>query len=185
VVLKSGQDIFIDSKPENCMVIINGKSMGTTPLNTTIPFGQNVVKLKTEGFEDFIEKIDVNDKNKNFLFELKSNDLAINEEAFQVAKRNKNIFLGTTVLAVSSAVYFYISAQNNYDKYLDATTDATDLHNKVRMQNTIWKVSAGVGIASAALSYMFYNKQKKAKKKLKLTMDYLPDGALIGARINF
>lgn len=185
VVLNSGQDVFIDSKPENCLVIINGKSMGTTPLNTSLPFGQNVVKLKKDDFEDYIEKINVNDENRNFLFEMKSKGFAFNENAFQVAKRNKNIFLGTTVLAVSSSVYFYISAQNNYDKYIDATTEATDLHNKVKMQNTIWKVSAGVGIASTALSYMFYNKQKKAKRKLELTMAYLSDGALVGAKINF
>ena len=178
-------EITINSSPSGANLTLNGKSEGTTPQTLTTNFGKNTIHLTKSAYNDLQETFTVTEKQNTYSFTLVSDQKAMAQMDFKKYKKRKNWWLAGTIVSAAAGGYFYYSAEKHYDEYKTATTDATDLFNKVEMEDTIWPVALGVSGVCAIMTIINGSKQGKAKKRMSVAAVPLEGGGMLCVRVKF
>lgn len=101
-------------------------------------------------------------------------------------KQSKKIWLGTTIGLGTFGTVSYLLSKSYYNQYQSATTDASNLYNKVELQNKIYPIAFGLAGLSALEVVLKSRKINKADKaKTSLNFFPLEYGGGIGLTYNF
>jgi hypothetical protein len=84
---------------------------------------------------------------------------------YQKYKKSKNIWLAFAITSAAAGTYSYLQSEKYYDQYQTSTTDAADLHQKVKLYDQITPVAFGVAGFCALEFVIKAGKQSKAKKQ--------------------
>ena len=176
--LSNFKEITISSNPSGASLILNGKNEGNTPKTLTTSFGENKVKLSKNGYINFEENFKVTEQKSNYTFTMVSDKKAMAQLDFKKYKRRKNLWLGGTIASAAVGGYFLYSADNHYKEYETATDNASDLHNQIKTEDTIWPIAFGVSGVCAVITIINASKQGKAKRKINISMLPLQAGGM-------
>lgn len=101
-------------------------------------------------------------------------------------KKGKNVWLTGALISGAAGVFSYIQANKYYDQYQTATTDAANLHQKVKLYDQITPVAFGVA-GFCALEFILKAGKQAKEKKQSLTFAPVPvkNGAGIGLAYTF
>jgi|GEM_PF-3522472 len=69
--------------------------------------------------------------------------------------RKKYLWFGGAVVSGAAGLYFRYSADRHYEEYKTATHDATELHQLIELEDTLYPIAFGIGVACflPAVSY--------------------------------
>ena len=182
--LKNFSEARITSSPSSASLVLNGKSEGSTPKNLTLPFGQNNIKLTKVGYNNFEETFTVTEQKSDYSFTMVSDVKALAEVDFTKYKKRKTWWLAGTIVSAGVGGYYYYAANKHYDEYQNASDDATDLHNQVKTEDTIWPIAFGVSGVCAVITLINGVKQGKAKKRMNISAIPLEKGGMLCLKIN-
>lgn len=172
--------ISISGNPEGANVSVNRKNVGKTPVNNTlIPLGNNSIKIKKSGYEDYYEKVRIEKGEPiklNYFMIPKTRIRTFTKSIFfpgngqryaeYRAKGNIISLLQiTTVAGIVGTTVMKMNAQDEYDDAKDiyynstkqdefsrAFKDMEDKYDKITSAQTLQMISAG-----AALTVYLYN----------------------------
>ncbi|MCD4665089.1 MAG: PEGA domain-containing protein, partial [Bacteroidales bacterium] len=177
--LSNFKEITISSKPSSAKLVLNGKNEGTTPKTITTSFGENRIKLTAQGYNDLETTFNVTEQKDKYSFTLTSDKKAMAQLDFNKYKRRKNLWLGGTIVSAGIGAYYLYSADNHYKEYETATENATDLHNQIKTEDTIWPIAFGVSGFCAVMTIINGTKQGKAKKQIGISVVPLEGGGML------
>ncbi len=101
-------------------------------------------------------------------------------------KKSKSIWLISTLVGITVGSYSYLQAEDYYKQYQTATTDAADLHQKVKLYDQITPVAFGIAGLCALEFILKAGKQSKAKKQsISFYPQPIKNGAGIGLAYTF
>jgi hypothetical protein len=183
--LASGKQVTIESTPGGASLIINGKPEGATPARLTLPFGNSNLKLTREGYVDYTGVISVTEAQDVYRFTLMADATAIAMKQQKKYNSRKNFFLITAGVSAATSAAFYFSADKQYDNYLTAANDATEVRQKVETYDLIWQSAAVVAAGSATLAIIYGAKNRQAKKKINLSAIPVEGGGVLSLRVKF
>jgi len=103
----------------------------------------------------------------------------------QKYKKRRNIWLVSTIGTAGLGLYSHIKANNLYDEYLDATTNASDLHQKIETYDKIKPIAFTAAGICLVEFFIQNSKYKKAKQKVKIYPSYSQNGGAISLRYKF
>lgn len=76
--LDMGKEISIYTLPKGAEIFINGEKIGVSPLKANIGFGQNVIAIKKDNFEEISQTIEIEDDTELLNFDLSPKKYAVN-----------------------------------------------------------------------------------------------------------
>ncbi|MCD4730380.1 MAG: PEGA domain-containing protein, partial [Bacteroidales bacterium] len=182
--LSNFKEITISSNPSGATLILNGKSEGNTPKTLTTSFGDNSLKLSKNGYNNFEQDFNVIEQKSKYEFTMTSDRNAMAQLEFKKYKRRKNLWLSGTLLSAAVGGYFLYSAEKHYDEYKSATDNATDLHDQIKTEDTIWPIAFGVSGVCAIMTIVNASKQSKAKKRISISAIPLNEGGILSLNIS-
>lgn len=157
-----GADIFIDNN------LMGQKTPATIPLI----IGDYSVKLLKDGYLPYTKSIFINE-NENTQIDA---HMEIDPTILIMKHKKKKVFwLTSTIVSAGIGCFSFLTANNLYEDYQNATTDADNIRKKIQ---TYDKISpAAFGIASICLTEFIIHasKQGKAKRKLSLYSSFTED----------
>jgi hypothetical protein len=183
--LASGKQVTIESTPGGASLFINGKPEGTTTARLTLPFGNSNLKLTREGYVDFTGVMNVTEAQDVYRFNLIADATALAMKQQKKYNSRKNFFLITTGVSAATSAVFYFGANKQYDNYLTAANDATEIRQKVETYDLIWQSAAVVAAGSATLAIIYGAKNRQAKKKINLSAIPVEGGGVLSLRVKF
>jgi hypothetical protein len=183
--LASGKQLTIESTPGGASLSINGKPEGTTPSRLTLPFGNSNLRLTREGYVDYTGVISVTEAQDVYRFTLMADATAIAMKQQKKYNSRKNFFLITAGVSAATSAAFYFSADKQYEKYLTAVNNVSEVRQKVETYDLIWQSTAMVAAGSATLAIIYGVKNRQTKKKINLSAIPVDGGGVLSMRINF
>lgn len=182
--LTNFREVVIQSNPTGAKLELNGVAGGSTPKTTTLNYGTHNIRLEAPGFVPLTESFDVIENQKNYNFSM------ISDEAAQAALKHKkyrtrkliSLAAGASFAAVGT--FLYLQSEKHYDDYQSATTDATDLHNKVEREQLLATLSFGASAASIISAVVFHVRQRKAGKEMMILVKPGTGSLVLGLTLN-
>lgn len=188
--------IDIVSNPLDAKVTLNGEEKGITPLTLqNLLIGNYELRIDKKGFvgskktifisenktTEVNEKLEV-DRGKVTRSEAitpsKVFDKPLYTSDYYKYKKNKTIWLVSTLASGGVGAFSYLQAKSNYTQYQNATTDAENVYKKVQLYNIISPVAFAVAGFCAVEFVLQSTKQGNAKKpSLGLSPQPLDHGA--------
>jgi len=101
---------------------------------------------------DYTGVMNVTEAQDVYRFTLMADATAIAIKHQKKYNSRKNFFLITAGVSAATSAAFYFSADKQYDNYLTAANDATDVRQKVETYDLIWQSAAVVAAGSATLA---------------------------------
>lgn len=183
--LDNYRSVTFNSQPQGAQITLNGKQEGTTPKKMSAPFGSNSIKLEKKGFIPLNEKFEIKQGQENYDFKMISDEAAQASMDAAKYKKWKNTFLISGSALVAAGGFFYWQSEKLADDYPTATTEATDIYDKMKRQQIYSGVAFGLGAACLTTSLIFTVKQKQAQKKLNISLSVMPDSGLLSFNLSF
>lgn len=150
-------------------VFINDSLNGKTNITVPLIIGRHSLRLEKDGYLPFKQNVLI-EENQNTLVNVQMEvDPSILVKKY---KRNKNIWLGSAIFSSGIGVYSILKSNQLYDEYQSATTNASDLHDKIETYDMITPIAFTAAGLCLVEFFIQNSKFKKAKSKLKLYPAY-------------
>lgn len=160
---------FSNNETLGANVFINNSLKGKTNITVPLIIGRHSLRLEKEGYLPLKQNVLI-EENKNTLVNAQMEvDPSILVKKY---KRNRNIWLGSTIACSGIGVYSLLKSNQLYDEYQTATTNASDLHDKIETYDIITPVTFAAAGLCLVEFFIQNSKYKKAKSKLKLYPSY-------------
>jgi len=167
-----GADILIDNQ------LITEK----TPASIPLIIGNYSVKLSKEGFLPFNQNVSINENVTTTINAQMHVDPTLE---MQRHKKLKNIWLASTIITSGVGGYSLWQSKKLYDEYKTAGNNASDIHQKIKMYDTLAPVAFAISGFCFVEFVVHASKQGKAKKNLSLYSYYTGDGGMMTLTCNF
>lgn len=185
VLLDNLVNIKFTSNPLGASVYVDNKFFGTTPFERKLSLGSHNITLEKNGYTKLVKKVTVDESTKTF-------DYQLTPDALLVANKNlrtNNIMRYSSVALFGTAIvysgYKGYTIYNNYQKYKVATDQATQLHKDIIKSRNILFASSSVAVLSGISYFIFNNKYKLSKTRIKhLSFIPIDQGICFSMHIN-
>lgn len=178
-------NLDIKSNPSLAEVFVDGKTIGHTPLKASdLTTGTHKLEIRKKAYFPQEQSVKVKvDALKSLNFDLISH-ASIN---LKLRRLNTTKYLWLCGSIISGAVggYFKYSAEKHYDEYKTATTQATDLHKKIEMEDKIYSLAFGISAVCLIPTLLNHFKQSALKKKFDLSVVPKDGGISITMKIKW
>lgn len=185
VLLDNLVNIKFTSNPLGASVYVDNKFFGTTPFERKLSLGSHNITLEKNGYTKLVKKVTVDESTKTF-------DYQLTPDALLVANKNlrtNNIMRYSSVALFGTAIvysgYKGYRIYDNYQKYKVATDQATQLHKDIIKSRNILFASSSVAVLSGISYFIFNNKYKLSKTRIKhLSFIPIDQGICFSIHIN-
>jgi len=170
-----GAEIYINDK----------KRRETTPAVLPLLEGEYKVSVKKRGYLDASKTISIRQARQHELvFDMQT----FEGSQLQQARRHKTakILYGTAAFtAVGAGAYFQLSSMQLADDYKTATTDATEVYDRMEQHQLISYIAFGAAVPLGVMMFVQSFRQKQTERKVNLSALPVKDGAVFGLVIKF
>ncbi len=177
--LSNGQEVHINSEPGGAELSIDGKPKGRTPKTLSLSYGEHRIRLSKENYNVLDTRFNVQQGKSTYSFKLISDKQALAQHKFKKHRRAKYIWMGVTAVSAGTGIYAYITANNKYDEYQQATEGLTDLKNEVKLYDNIKIAAFSAAGAGLIMTIIKAIQQGKAKSRMQMALFPTGDGATI------
>jgi hypothetical protein len=161
--LPTGIDITIASNPDGAKVTVNETRIGTTPANVRLAPGKYDILLEKPNYQILKKSIDVADNQRSFSFDLSLDEKQINLAKLKWANTWKWGYLAVAAGALTMSAIEFATANTDYNKYKNATFDATSLHESVLKHETRAVLWAAGGAVASTMAVIYIIKSNRLK----------------------
>ncbi|MCE1198575.1 MAG: PEGA domain-containing protein [Marinilabiliales bacterium] len=187
------------TNPSGARISLDGKQLGSTPYTLEKQLiGSYSLQISLPGYKTLTKTIQIvegknPELNEKLILEstTKGNttpavvpskkEEQLPKTAFMKHKNAKKSWLIAGLATTAIGTYCYLQAQNSYQKYQVATTDAASLHQKVKTLDTVYPICFALAGFSAVELIIQSGKQKKAMNH---TLGFLPFPVKGGAALS-
>jgi len=165
--------------------INNEKQKKTTPATIPLLIGTYNVTVKKAGYLEASQSVVIKEGAEQELnFTMQTYQGSMLQTANRYKKR-KLVWGAATVVAVGTGGYFRYSVSNLTNQYKTATTDATEIYDRLEQHDLFSYVAFGAAVPCAVMTIVKAAQQGKAKKKANLTLLPTKGGAVVGLAYTF
>lgn len=170
-----GADIYIE----------NEKQKAITPTTIPLLIGTYNVTVKKSGYLDASKSVVVKEgAEQELTFTMQTYRGSMQQTANKY-KRQKVVWGVATIAAAGVGGYFRYSVTSLSNEYKTATTDATDIYNRLEQHDLYSYIAFGAAVPCAVMTIVKAVQQNKAKKKANFTLMPTKNGAVFGLAYNF
>lgn len=181
--------LLIESDPpesQGAEIFINGQiQRQTTPAEIQVPPGKYNVTIRKTGFREEYKSVEViEDREHRLAFIMHPvSDFRIS----QINRhRNSKIAYGIgAMVSAGAGTYFLLSSFKLAEDYKSATTDATDIFNRMEQHQLISYVALGATVPLTIMTVVKSSHQNRAERILSVSAYPLQGGATFGLRYKF
>jgi hypothetical protein len=162
----------IKSNPEKVRINIDDKLFLKTPWKGDLASGSHKINFSKPNY--FEKNLDVNlapGERKTLNIILDPNMLKLNKR-LTTFKRIRNISLYTSVAATIAGAAIKYSADQDYDAYQKAGSDARSLHDSIELKDKLYPAVFGAGAALLIPTVYSHFKVRKLNSQINVGYDY-------------
>lgn len=173
-------NLHITSNPSEATIKLNEQDYGKTPYNINqLLIGEYNLTLEQTGFFPIKKAIEIKEGET-----LELNEVFKEGSLLRYTKRKK-FFFGTAIVTGSIGAYFAYSSNKHYKEYQTATDNATELHEKIVVEDIIWQSSFGLTAVALIPAIINMVKENKIQKNLNITAVPVDKGLVFGLSYKF
>ena len=159
--------LTVTTSPAGANVYIDGTLHSTSPAKIDqLITGNHIIDIKLKDYLQESRQVRISHNKSRTINVNLTSRASIESKVAKLHKQKMYFFVGSTGVFVS-ALLLNNMANNNYDKYQTAVSNATELHETIDQQLLIAKVLLATGLGSAIPAIKYHNDQRKLRDQLK------------------
>jgi hypothetical protein len=167
-------------------IFINGISQNkTTPAVIPLLIGTYNVKLAKPNYLESTQEVVISEgKEHELVFNMKTYKGSLQEKATKY-KRAKALYGTATLAAAGTGTYFLLTANKLHEDYKTATTNATEIYDKMERYDLYAYISYGVAVPLGVFTVIKHIQQRRTERKVLIAILPINDGLVFGMSYRF
>lgn len=163
--LKKMANLSVSSKPNNVETLFNDNNY-TTPFDLAVAPGNYQLSFSKKDFVTQNKDIElIPGETRNIEINLIPQVDNINKK-IQISQSKRNLWLGSTLLTGALGITFKYLSDKHYEEYQNTSSEAEDLHNLIKIEDTLYPVSFGMSAICLIPTISHYIKINNLRNKL-------------------
>lgn len=181
--------VSIISKPFEAVdaeIFIDGqKQQEKTPTVVPLLIGNYSITLKKPTYLESTQRVEVREGMEHELvFNMQTYQGSLQQKAHRY-KVSKYIYGTSTIAAAGAGTYFLLTANKLNEDYKTATTNATEIYDRMERYDLYSYISYGVAVPLVVMTTIKFAQQKLTEKKVKMAVLPYNDGLVFGMVLEF